>query len=167
MPLECTMLCLDDSEFMRNGDYSPTRMMCQSDTSNVLVTNKTMSHPESTVGLLTMAGKGVTVHVSPTDDSGKLMAALHGLQTGGSINIVASIQVAMLALKHRTNKNGGQRIIVVVGSPVEGTEKQLKAVGRKLKKNNIALDIVSMGETEENATLLAALVESVNKNDNS
>jgi spore maturation protein CgeB len=32
--------------------------------------------------------------------------------------VATSCQIAQLALKHRKNKNGGQRIIVFVGSPV-------------------------------------------------
>jgi hypothetical protein len=38
-----------------------------------------------------------------------------GLEMGGEINIVAAIQVAQLALKHRQNKHQQQRIIVFAG----------------------------------------------------
>ena len=56
----------------------------------------------------------------------------------------------MLALKHRNNKRGGQRIILFVGSPVEAEEKAMKRVGKIMKKNNIALDIISVGENAVN-----------------
>lgn len=36
------------------------------------------SNPENTVGLLTMAGKGVRVLVTPTSDLGKILACMHG-----------------------------------------------------------------------------------------
>jgi len=45
--------------------------------------------------------------------------------------------VAYLALKHRRNKNGGQRIVVFVGSPIEDNLAALKKVGGGLNKNNV------------------------------
>jgi 26S proteasome regulatory subunit N10 len=49
---------LDNSEWMRNGDYTPTRLEAQKDAVNLIFGSKTNSNPENTVGLLTMAGKG-------------------------------------------------------------------------------------------------------------
>lgn len=36
------------------------------------------SNPENTVGVLTMAGKGLRVLVTPTSDLGKILACMHG-----------------------------------------------------------------------------------------
>lgn len=47
---------LDNSEWMRNGDYVPSRLEAQHDAANLLCGTKTQSNPESTVGILTMAG---------------------------------------------------------------------------------------------------------------
>lgn len=47
---------LDNSEWMRNGDYVPSRLEAQHDATNLLCGTKTQSNPESTVGILTMAG---------------------------------------------------------------------------------------------------------------
>jgi 26S proteasome regulatory subunit N10 len=58
MPLEATMMIIDNSEYMRNGDYAPTRLEAQADAVNVIFQTKTDSNPESTIGLMTMAGKG-------------------------------------------------------------------------------------------------------------
>lgn len=52
------MLIIDNSEYMRNGDYAPTRFEAQADAVNVLFQTKVDSNPESTVGIMTMAGKG-------------------------------------------------------------------------------------------------------------
>lgn len=51
-----TDLRLDNSEFMRNGDYTPTRFEAQVDAINLIFTAKTQSNPENTVGLMTMGG---------------------------------------------------------------------------------------------------------------
>jgi 26S proteasome regulatory subunit N10 len=69
MPLESTMLCLDNSDWMRNGDYIPTRLEAQHDAANLVCGTKTQSNPESTVGVLTMAGKGPELLVSTAFNS--------------------------------------------------------------------------------------------------
>ncbi|XP_038994781.1 26S proteasome non-ATPase regulatory subunit 4 homolog [Hibiscus syriacus] len=168
MVLEATMICIDNSEWMRNGDYAPSRFQAQADAVNLICGAKTQSNPENTVGVLTMAGKGVRVLVTPTSDLGKILACMHGLEIGGEMNLAAGIQVAQLALKHRQNKKQQQRIIVFAGSPVMHDKKALEVIGKKLKKNSVALDIVNFGEDDEGKTeKLEALLAAVNNNDTS
>uniref|UniRef100_A0A7N0V3B8 26S proteasome non-ATPase regulatory subunit 4 homolog n=1 Tax=Kalanchoe fedtschenkoi TaxID=63787 RepID=A0A7N0V3B8_KALFE len=168
MVLEATMICVDNSEWMRNGDYSPTRFQAQADAVSLICGAKTQSNPENTVGVMTMAGKGVRVLVTPTSDLGKILACMHGLEIGGEMNLAAGIQVAQLALKHRQNKKQQQRIIVFAGSPVRHDKKSLEMIGRKLKKNSVALDIVEFGEEDdEKHEKLQALLTAANNNDNS
>lgn len=57
MPLEATMMIVDNSEYMRNGDYQPSRFDAQSDAVNVVFQTKIDSNPENTVGVMSMAGK--------------------------------------------------------------------------------------------------------------
>lgn len=162
------MICIDNSEWMRNGDYSPSRFQAQSDAVNLICGAKTQSNPENTVGVLTMAGKGVRVLVTPTSDLGKILACMHGLEIGGEMDLAAGIQVAQLALKHRQNKKQQQRIIVFAGSPIKQEKKTLESIGRKLKKNSVALDIVNFGEEDDAKTeKLDALLAAVNNNDTS
>ncbi|XP_038973941.1 26S proteasome non-ATPase regulatory subunit 4 homolog isoform X2 [Phoenix dactylifera] len=168
MVLEATMICIDNSEWMRNGDYSPTRLQAQVDAVNLICGAKTQSNPENTVGILTMAGKGVRVLVAPTSDLGKILACMHGLELGGEMNMTSGIQVAQLALKHRQNKKQQQRIIVFTGGPVKYDKKVLVAIGRKLKKNSVALDIVNFGEADNaKPEKLEAFRAAVNNNDSS
>uniref|UniRef100_A0A2P2P0Q6 26S proteasome non-ATPase regulatory subunit 4 homolog n=1 Tax=Rhizophora mucronata TaxID=61149 RepID=A0A2P2P0Q6_RHIMU len=168
MVLEATMICVDNSEWMRNGDYTPSRFQAQSDAVNLICGAKTQVNPENTVGIMTMAGKGVRVLVTPTSDLGKILACMHGLEIGGEMNLTAGIQVAQLALKHRQNKKQQQRIIVFAGSPIKHEKKLLEMIGRKLKKNNVALDIVNFGEDDDGKTeKLEALLAAVNSNDTS
>jgi len=167
MPLETTIVCVDNSDWTRNGDYIPTRFEAQHDAVNLVTGAKTQQNPESTVGVLTMAGRGVELLVSPTDDIGKLLSCLHGVKVGGKADMAGAVQVAQLALKHRRNKNGGQRVVVFVGSPLEADAKTLVKVGKQLKKNGIAVDVVSLGEIEENQEKLQEFVEATNSNNNS
>ncbi|TYI88226.1 hypothetical protein E1A91_D04G193400v1 [Gossypium mustelinum] len=168
MVLEATMICIDNSEWMRNGDYSPSRFQAQADAVSLICGAKTQSNPENTVGILTMAGKGVRVLATPTSDLGKILSCMHGLEMGGEMNLAAGIQIAQLALKHRQNKNQQQRIIVFAGSPIKHEKKALEMIGKKLKKNSVALDIVDFGEDEDGKPeKLEALLTFVNNNDTS
>ncbi|MFQ6648733.1 hypothetical protein Gotur_020686 [Gossypium turneri] len=72
------MICIDNSEWMRNGDYSPSRFQAQADAVSLICGAKTQSNPENTVGILTMAGKGVRVLATPTSDLGKILSCMHG-----------------------------------------------------------------------------------------
>jgi 26S proteasome regulatory subunit N10 len=151
---------------MRNGDFAPSRLDAQQDAVNLLAGAKTGSNPENTVGVLSMA-MGVEVRVAMTSDVGKVLAQSHGVKLGGEINLSAGLQVAGLALKHRQNKNQRQRVIVFVGSPVKEEEAALVKLGKKLKKNSVAVDIVNFGEEAENTQKLEALLNAVNSDDNS
>ncbi len=154
------MILLDCSEYMRNGDYIPTRLEAQVDAANMLVGAKTQSHPESTVGI----SAGTELLLSPTTDVGMMLRAIHGLNFTSSVDdICAAVQVAGLALKHRRNKNGSQRIIAFVGSPLTDVEtRALQKAGRQLKKNNVAIDVVALGELETNEEKLRELVDAAN-----
>ncbi|KAI5474293.1 26S proteasome regulatory subunit N10 [Pseudohyphozyma bogoriensis] len=180
MTLEATVLVLDNSQYSINGDFPPTRYSAQSDAVHILFNAKLNANPENEVGLMVMGGKAPEVLVTPTQDEGKLIAALHETKQGGEIDLSTGIQVAQLALKHRQNKNQRQRIIVFVGSPLKESQASLVKLGKKMKKNNVAIDIISFGNdslpssstttegtTETNESKLQALHEAVNSSDNS
>ena len=57
MVLEASMVVVDNSEWMRNGDFVPTRFEAQNDAVNLVFGAKTQANPENTVGLVSMAGK--------------------------------------------------------------------------------------------------------------
>mmetsp|Transcript_5702 Transcript_5702/g.16682 ORF Transcript_5702/g.16682 Transcript_5702/m.16682 type:complete len:309 (-) Transcript_5702:4154-5080(-) len=167
MVLEATVICMDNSEFVRNSDYAPTRLQAEADAVNLLAGAKTQNNPESSVGILSLAGKVPRVLVTPTNDLGKVLNSVHGITIQGEINLITGIQVAHLALKHRQNKHQRMRIVIFIGSPVLDEEKELLKVGRKLKKCNVAIDIVSFGSCKDNERKLDSLLSTVNKNENS
>ena len=95
-----------------------------------------------------------------------------------------------LALKHRRNKNGGQRIVVFVGSPIEVKDNVLKKLGISLRRSNvggwpwrpwdpqpsltavsaavrqISLDVIGLGEHESNSSKIQVLVDAANTDEN-
>jgi len=161
------VIVLDNSEWMRNGDFVPTRIEQQFEAFTRIADAK-MRHPESMVGLMTMSGKTPKVLVTPSTDIGKLLGSVHGqVRFEGEANVLSSLQIAQLALKHRPHKNHAPRIILFVASPIKEDEAKLKKLGTQLQKNEVAVDIINFGEEQENTSKLEAFFAAVNKNDNS
>ncbi|KAJ2511877.1 proteasome regulatory particle base subunit rpn10 [Coemansia sp. RSA 1939] len=167
MVLEATVLIIDNSEWARNGDYTPSRYQAQIDSVHYLFSIKTNDNPENTVGVIANAGDSPEVLVSLTNDLGVLLKGLHGLGVRGESNFDTSIQIAQLVLKHRVNKVQKQRIVIFSASPVEADEKTLVKLGKKLKKNGVSIDVVNFGEHTANEQKLTAFVEAANNNDTS
>ena len=90
------MVVVDNSESSRNGDYQPTRFEAQADAVNIIFQSIVQGNPESSVGLMNMAGKGPEVLVTLTNDPGKILDGLHRTkkQILGKANLAVGIQIA-------------------------------------------------------------------------
>ncbi|KAM5257202.1 26S proteasome non-ATPase regulatory subunit 4 isoform 2-T2 [Ctenodactylus gundi] len=161
MVLESTMVCVDNSEYMRNGDFLPTRLQAQQDAVNIVCHSKTRSNPENNVGLITLAND-CEVLTTLTPDTGRILSKLHTVQPKGKITFCTGIR---LALKHRQGKNHKMRIIAFVGSPVGDNEKDLVKLAKRLKKEKVNVDIINFGEEEVNTEKLTAFVNTLNGKD--
>ena len=162
MVLEAIILCLDNSDWTRNGDYAPTRWTAQVEAANLIIENHCQSNPENGLGIISMAGKRVEVHSSLTNDESRLLNVSSKIPLSGECDIITALNIATLTLKNRINKNQKQRIILFVGSPVNAKKEELTLIGKKLKKYNISLDIISFGHVDDNKEALTALFNSVN-----
>ncbi|CCE81892.1 Piso0_002571 [Millerozyma farinosa CBS 7064] len=167
MVLEATMIAIDNSEYMRNGDYVTNRYEAQLTATEFIFQNKVNSNPENTVGLLAYGGNGPQVLATLTTDFGKILSGAHETKIFGENHFSSGIQVAALALKHRQNKVQSQRIIVFVGSPISESEKDLEKLAKKMKKNNVAIDIINFGEEAVNTSKLEKFISIINNHDNS
>jgi 26S proteasome regulatory subunit N10 len=114
------------------------------------------------------------VLVTHTKEIGQILTVIHQTseKISGEPNIPTAIAVAQLALKHRQNKNLRQRIVVFVGSPLQGAaadEQSMIKLAKKLKKNSVAVDFVAFGDgVEEGSTsILRLFAENVSSGDNS
>ncbi|KAK6621585.1 proteasome regulatory particle base subunit rpn10 [Polyplax serrata] len=161
MVLESTMICVDNSDFMRNGDFIPTRLQAQQEAVNLVCHSKTRSNPENNVGLLTLSNS-VEVLATLTSDVGRIISKLHGVQPNGNINLLTGIRIAHLALKHRQGKNHKMRIVVFVGSPICVEEKEMVKLAKRLKKEKVCVDIVSFGEEAVNNEILTIFINTLN-----
>jgi 26S proteasome regulatory subunit N10 len=105
MVLEAVMVVVDNSESSRNGDYTPTRFEAQSDAVSLIFSAITQANPESSVGLMSMGGKGPEVLVTLTTDHGKILEGLHRTKSkirGGS-HLATGIQIAGVSLCVHSN----------------------------------------------------------------
>lgn len=165
------MLCLDNSEFMRNSDYAPSRLQAQKDAVNLLCSRHIGadgtggSNAESTIGLLTMAGACVDVRAAPSRNRNLLYQAVDGIPIKGSSQVVKGVKIAQLALKHGIETKGVKRVVVFVGSPIQDNQRALKKVGKHLRRNNVSVDAVMMGDFPENEAKLRALVDTARTED--
>lgn len=160
------MLCLDNSDWARDGDYKLTRWEEEISAANIICSAKVDQNPENSVGLLTTAGKRIEVLTAPTTDQSKIYAAVASGRLGGDSDVYAAVRVAALALKHRQNKNQKARIILFACSPVNEPAEKLTALGKELKKNNVAVDIISFGAIDSHS-VLENLQKAANSGDNS
>lgn len=170
MPREDTIICMDNSEWMRNGDYPPrSRFEAQYQAIEYLIRAKTSSHPENTVGLISLAG-GLTVGAqllcSPTKERFRVGKAAQTAKLGGKADIITGLKVAQLAFKFRPQRSVQARIILFVGSPVNDIDiTKLTKLGKQLRKNNIAVDVIAVGEHDINLEILRGFVKGVEKRD--
>lgn len=117
--------------------------------------------------MMSMAGKRPEIFLTQTNDVGRLLSTISKMPIHGYIDLPRAVKIAQLSLKHRQNKNQKHRIIAFVGSPIEGFEdNDFKKLGKQLRKNDVAIDVVNFGHPE-NIPLLTTLVENTNKNGNS
>eukprot|EP01026_Neomeris_dumetosa_P005919 TRINITY_DN1180_c0_g2_i1.p1 TRINITY_DN1180_c0_g2~~TRINITY_DN1180_c0_g2_i1.p1 ORF type:complete len:393 (-),score=86.34 TRINITY_DN1180_c0_g2_i1:187-1314(-) len=165
--MEATLLCIDNSEWTRSGDFSPTRYGAQIDVVNLLTMSKIEANAENAVGIMTMAGKTPKVLITLTPNLGKILNSMTLIEYENKCNVAATLKIAQLALKHRQNKNQQQRIVLFIGSPIAEEKEQLVKIGKQLKKVNVAVDVISFGEDVLNEEKLGAFIEAVNTQDNS
>jgi len=160
MVLESTIICVDNSQFMRNGDFHPTRLQAQQDAVNLITHSKTRSNPENNVALMTLSD--LSVLVTLTTDTGKILAKLNMVSPAQEMKFISGIKIAHLCLKHRQGKNHKTRIVAFVGSPIEADEKEIVKLAKKLKKEKVNIDVVSFGEDEVNTDILNKFITTIN-----
>eukprot|EP00008_Paramoeba_atlantica_P012060 CAMPEP_0201492292 /NCGR_PEP_ID=MMETSP0151_2-20130828/32569_1 /ASSEMBLY_ACC=CAM_ASM_000257 /TAXON_ID=200890 /ORGANISM="Paramoeba atlantica, Strain 621/1 / CCAP 1560/9" /LENGTH=407 /DNA_ID=CAMNT_0047879027 /DNA_START=52 /DNA_END=1275 /DNA_ORIENTATION=+ len=164
---ESTFMCIDTSEYSRNSDHdNSSRLDGVIDAANLLSGAKLHSNPENTIGFLTMGGEHCEVRESLTNDVDRMLASLSRVSTSGLLHLVEGLRIGCLALAHRGGTRRSKRLVVFVCSPVSIQEDLVMRLGKKLRKEEIALDLVNIGN-ENNISLLSNLVQHVSKENNS
>ena len=84
-----------------------------------------------------------------TSDSTKVNSYLFGVKVHGELHFTQALQIGGLALKHRANDTQKQRIVCFVASTITEDIDTLKIFAKKLKKNGVAVDIISFGDCSQ------------------
>lgn len=118
MNIEATLICIDNSEYSRNGDFVPTRLEAQMDAVGLIASSKLAEQFENSVGIVCFASNGSRLLTAPSNDLGMFLSDLHTIKPYGQSDVIKGIHTAQLALKHRLNKSQQQHIICFIASPI-------------------------------------------------
>lgn len=163
MVLEATVLIIDNSEFARNGDFPKTRFESQLDSIEFIFQAKRNSNLENSIALLSSGSETPQILSTFTNEFGKLLSGLKQLSISNTkINLINSLEIASLILKHRQNKLQHMRIIQFICTPITEHINDLLNLAKKLKQQNIALDFINFGEIDHNTDILNQIIDTVN-----
>lgn len=151
-------MLLDNSDFSRDGDAYPSRLGAQLECATFIARKLNNENQANSFGVMTTAGQSCEILLTPSTEPESLFASFSKISIGGRSDICRAIQVAMLVMKHRTNKNQNQKILLFVGSKVHTEESKLAILAKDLRRNNIMIDIVNIC-VEENVTLLKRFLD--------
>ncbi|KAF8568974.1 hypothetical protein P879_01800 [Paragonimus westermani] len=160
MSQEATIIAVDDSDYMRNGDFPPSRLQAQNDAVSLICQSKRQRNPENTLGLISLANREVLCTL--TNDSSKIYNRLHTVEPKGTISFCTSIRIAHLALRHRQLRHQKMRIVCFVGSPIMDDDKAMTDLAKHLKKEKVTVDIINFGENEVNQQKLTDFIDTLN-----
>ncbi|VDQ07218.1 unnamed protein product, partial [Trichobilharzia regenti] len=149
MSQEATIIAVDNSDYMRNGDFFPSRLQAQNDAVSLICQSKRQRNPENTLGLLSLANTEVLCTL--TNDVSKIYNRLHLVEPKGSIIFCSSIRIAHLALRHRQLRHQKMRILI--------------KLAKRLKKEKVNVDIINFGENEVNEKKLSEFIDTLNGKD--
>ncbi|XP_021724111.1 uncharacterized protein LOC110691480 [Chenopodium quinoa] len=158
MVLEATIICIVNSEWMRNGDYSPTRFQALSYAVNVICGAKTQFNSENTVGILTMDGKGVRVLVTPTSDLGKILACMHACEKVGILKGVNVVARRVCSIESGNSNWINEQGVSSSGSSVGG--RLMKNLGGGVRSNGVRFkEFSSRGVDNDGAYIFLVAME--------
>lgn len=155
------MVLLDNSLYSRNGDAIPSRFQAQLEGATAVINFKMNDNPETSVGLMLMAGKGKQILATPTNDSAQLFAQYSKVPIQDFIGLSRSLQIARLTMKHRVNKHQHERLVVFVASAIKDNPEDLYVLARNLRRDSIAVDLINVC-CPENLPVLQNFHEIVN-----
>ncbi|OAF70042.1 hypothetical protein A3Q56_02198 [Intoshia linei] len=160
MVIEYVVFCLDTSDYLRNGDFIPNRMIAQIDASIMFCETIMNGNPESKVGLMTMKPK---VLMTLTNNVHLITSYIDMLKISeDKQNFDKSIRTAHLVLKNSLPENNKTRIVAFVASPLENTDLELSNLASCLRSENIQVDVVNFGEDESNKLKFERFIQILN-----
>ncbi|XBW37029.1 hypothetical protein QEN19_002609 [Hanseniaspora menglaensis] len=153
-------IIIDNSEYSRNGDFQPNRYQQEIDCSDYFVRNLKNNSGNAHTAIIAGAGDNPYVVLADAETS----AIYHEkLFIKGKFNILTSIEISLLT--------SPEEIILFHCSPITDSLKQdpeyknkLTKLLKKLKKNNISLEIINFGEIDTNTDFWESIIQETGAN---
>jgi len=114
---------------------------------------------------MVMGGRNPEILITPIRQLEKIKAEINSIPIKGQSQMTRAIDIACMALKHREHKHARQRIIAMVASPLTETEADLINLGKKLRRNNVVIDVINLGEYGNKEKLQSFIDSAQNEDD--
>jgi len=162
MDPESTVLCVDDSEFMKKCDFVPTKLEAQHGMVSIVCLSKGINS-KNKLAMVTLASNVVITPLSR--DLMGMLDKLERLEACGDLQFVTGLKIAHLALKHppgEQEKDQRIRIVCFIGSPIGCDTEDLVTLASKFKEEKVNVDIVNFSVDEINSQKLNIFMETLN-----
>ncbi|XP_071703397.1 uncharacterized protein [Rutidosis leptorrhynchoides] len=161
------MVCIDNSRWMKMKlDPVNYKYLLQSNCAKLYFRAKLKSNPKNAIGIVTMGSEHDIRELLPTSNVFEIMSHIkYGYRRGGDLNF---LEVLLFCLLPKF-KGILKRILFFIGGPLnKGLEEaSFVAIGKKLKEEGIALDVINFCVEEEVIRGLDAFVAAADNNNNS
>lgn len=154
-PSELVLLCVDNSESARNGDYPPSRWVAQRVAVSALVSHFVQSKSASVV-LITLGNSKPTLACCATNSRVRLLDAMNSITCGGEILPIQTLLLCEMVIRNtlvvpKEGTDGANlphaRIILFLGSnPSTQDSALLPGVYISLEGLRTSIDVISYGD---------------------
>nr|GEU36981.1 hypothetical protein [Tanacetum cinerariifolium] len=144
---EAIMICLDSGEWMESTKSPMFKE--QASAMQYYCKKKLKYNPRTIVGVCGSADFGINYFwIRPTRDLKMIMAAINDIMIGGHIRLfnAAGFAHSLLFHSHLVGKDMQKRIVVFAGGPLYCPLPKAHMLGKVIKDNNVACDVISFGD---------------------
>ncbi|KAJ1915078.1 proteasome regulatory particle base subunit rpn10 [Mycoemilia scoparia] len=165
MVKEAAVIILDNSEYSRNEDIYPSRFEAQLDAAEYIFSAKLSDNAETNVAVVSGAGNSVSVLTSLTAQRSAFGRVKDRLEIEGTFSFVLALNISRMVLKNTPISS--KRVIVFISGPLTEDEITIESVAKKMRKNNICVDLVDLSGIKENERKVELFHNTVNKDQTS
>lgn len=140
-----TVIIIDNSEYCRNTDLLPTRLMSSKNAASTIV--NAFCRGEDSVAVV---GTAPATCLSPLSrNQASLLNTVNSLQTGPSYSIINALRIGHLLLKRKPDESYKGKLVMFIGSPLDGQPEEYFEIARALKKLEVEVCVVTYGERDQ------------------
>ncbi|KAJ6221695.1 hypothetical protein RDWZM_000240, partial [Blomia tropicalis] len=149
------IICFDNSESARNGDFLPNRLVTMRETVYEVAQAIVRHREDNEIGFITMGGSRPDLASPMSHNMITFQKKLHETRTTGNmVDLFASLKLALLIHNHRISMKIKlkRRVIVFLGSTINEIvqkDAQIDKIGEQYRQNEVSLDLIIFGDPIE------------------